>query len=79
MPDVYILGAHSTPFGKRPADTFRDLTRETYLGVLADAGLETGDPGRWPQILRVRAPWRQTAAPLANSDLGCRGHPGIPI
>lgn len=42
MPDVYILGAHSTPFGKRPADTFRDLTRETYLGVLADAGLETG-------------------------------------
>ena len=38
MPDVYILGAYSTPFGKRPADTFRDLTRETYLGVLADAG-----------------------------------------
>ena len=43
MPDVYILGAHSTPFGKRPADTFRDLTRESYLGVLADAGLENGD------------------------------------
>jgi len=43
MPDVYIIGAHSTPFGKRPADTFRNLTRETYLGALADAGLETGD------------------------------------
>ncbi|MEM7267824.1 MAG: thiolase family protein, partial [Pseudomonadota bacterium] len=43
MTDVFIIGAHSTPFGKRPADSFRDLTRETYLGVVADAGLETGE------------------------------------
>ena len=42
MTDVYILGAFSTAFGKRPGDSFRDLTREAYLGVLADAGLETG-------------------------------------
>lgn len=43
MGNVYILGAHSTRFGKRPGDSFRDLARETYLGVLRDAGLENGD------------------------------------
>ena len=43
MTQVYILGAHSTKFGKRPGDSFRDLARETYEGVLADAGLETGE------------------------------------
>jgi acetyl-CoA acetyltransferase len=41
--DVYIIGTHSTPFGKRPESSFKDLTRETYLGVLADVGWERGD------------------------------------
>jgi acetyl-CoA acetyltransferase len=41
--DVWIIGAHSTAFGKFPDRSFKDLTRETYLGVLADAGLEGGD------------------------------------
>ena len=43
MQDVYIIGTHSTPFRKYPEKSFKDLARETYLGVLADAGLETGD------------------------------------
>ena len=42
MRDVWILGTHSTAFAKRPESTFKDLTRETYLGVLADAGLGDG-------------------------------------
>jgi len=40
--DVYIIGAFSTAFGKRPQDTHKDLTREAYLGVLADAGMSDG-------------------------------------
>ncbi|MEO1686446.1 MAG: thiolase family protein [Pseudomonadota bacterium] len=43
MTDVYLIGAHSTKFGKRPGDDFRDLAREAYEGALADAGLETGE------------------------------------
>lgn len=41
--DVYVVGAFSTAFGKRPEDGFHELTREAYLGVLADAGLDPGD------------------------------------
>ena len=41
--DVWIIGSHSTAFGKYPDRSFKDLTRETYLGVLADAGLGDGD------------------------------------
>ena len=43
MRDVWIIGTHSTAFAKRPESSFKDLTRETYLGVLADAGLGDGD------------------------------------
>lgn len=43
MSDVYLIGAASTRFGKRPEDDFRALAREAYDGVLADAGLEGGD------------------------------------
>ena len=43
MREVYIVGSFSTPFGKKPETSFKALTRETYLGVLADAGLENGD------------------------------------
>ena len=42
MRDVYIIGAFSTAFGKKPDASFKGLTREAYLGLLADAGLETG-------------------------------------
>jgi len=40
---VYVIGSFSTKFGKRIEDTHKDLTRETYLGVLQDAGIEAKD------------------------------------
>ena len=43
MPDAYIIGSYSTRFQKWPDKSFKDLTRDAYLGVLADAGLENGD------------------------------------
>lgn len=43
MRDVYVLATSCTAFGKRPDDSFKDLTREAYLDVLADAGWENGD------------------------------------
>ncbi len=43
MRDVFIIGTHSTSFGKKPEQSFKDLTRETYLGVLADVGWDRGE------------------------------------
>jgi len=45
MRDVYILGTSCTAFGKRPADSFKALTREAYLDALADARMEGGAIG----------------------------------
>ncbi len=42
MADVYIIGSYSTRFQKWPDKSFKDLTREAYLGVLDDSGLENG-------------------------------------
>ncbi len=43
MRDVYIVGSHSTTFGKKPNESFKQLTRETVRGVLDDVGWEMGD------------------------------------
>ena len=43
MKSVYVLGTFSTPIQKWPEKTHRDLVRETYRGLLEDAGLENGD------------------------------------
>lgn len=43
MHDVYLIGAASTRFQKWPDKSFRDLTREAYLAVLQDAGMEDGE------------------------------------
>ena len=43
MTDAYIVGSYSSAFGKFPDRSFKDLTREVYLGVLADAGLSNGN------------------------------------
>jgi acetyl-CoA acetyltransferase len=40
--DVFILGSYTTTFGKYPEKTFKQLTREAYLGVLEDSGLDSG-------------------------------------
>ena len=42
MPNAYLIGSSCTRFGKQPGASFKDLTREAYLGVLADAGLADG-------------------------------------
>ncbi len=42
MRDVWVIGTACTAFGKRPGDSFKDLTREAYLAVLADAGMADG-------------------------------------
>ena len=42
MADAWLIGAFSTTFGKKPDRTYKDLTREAYLGVLADAGMDDG-------------------------------------
>lgn len=43
MADVFILGVHSTAFGKKPDTSFKELARDTYTAVLEDAGLANGD------------------------------------
>lgn len=43
MEDVYIIGVSCTAFGKLPHRSFKDLSREAYLEVLRDAGLDSGD------------------------------------
>ena len=42
MTDAYIIGTYCSPFGKHPNLSVKDLTREAYLGALADAGLSDG-------------------------------------
>ncbi|MBU2547947.1 MAG: thiolase family protein, partial [Proteobacteria bacterium] len=44
MRDVYVIGSFATRFKKWPDKSFKDLTRDAYLGVLEDAGLENGEP-----------------------------------
>ncbi|MDP9169370.1 MAG: thiolase family protein [Acidobacteriota bacterium] len=39
---MWIIGAFSTEFRKWPRKSFKDLTRDAYLGVLADSGLADG-------------------------------------
>jgi len=43
MTDVYVIGVHTTRFQKWPDKSFKDLTRDGYLGVLDDAVQETGE------------------------------------
>ena len=42
MQDAWIIGTSCTRFGKQPGASFKDLTREAYLAVLADAGFSDG-------------------------------------
>lgn len=40
--NVYILGSHSIPVRRWPDKSLKQLTREAFLGVLADGGLDHG-------------------------------------
>lgn len=42
MTDVYLIGGYSTHFAKHMERSYKDLTREAYLGALKDAGLADG-------------------------------------
>ncbi len=42
MQDAYLIGTSCTRFGKQPGASFKDLTRQAYMAVLADAGLDDG-------------------------------------
>ncbi len=42
MSSAYIIGAFSTPFGRFAERSFRELTRDAVLGVVADAGMSDG-------------------------------------
>ncbi|WP_077001708.1 thiolase family protein [Variovorax sp. KK3] len=43
MTDVYVIATACTPFGKYPNKSFKQLTREVYTALLADAGLADGE------------------------------------
>jgi acetyl-CoA acetyltransferase len=40
--DAFVIGSYSTAFGRFPERSLKDLTREAYLGALADARLADG-------------------------------------
>jgi len=40
--DVYVIGSYSTQFKKWIDKSMKDLTRDTYLGVLKDAAMKDG-------------------------------------
>lgn len=42
MRNAYVIGAYSTQFRKWPEATFKQLTRDAYLGVLQDAAMSDG-------------------------------------
>ena len=53
MSFVYVIGTSCTPFGKIPDKSFKDLTREAYLQVLADAGLDDGEAAALVETYRL--------------------------
>jgi acetyl-CoA acetyltransferase len=40
MQEVFVIGVSCTAFGKQPGKTFKALTREAFLDVVADTGLD---------------------------------------
>jgi acetyl-CoA acetyltransferase len=61
--EAYIVGAYSSEFRRWPGKSFKDLTREAYLGVLADSGLADGSA--------IDSVW------FANSGMGAWGQTSI--
>lgn len=81
--DAYILGVYATNVGKFPDKDPKALTREAYLGVLADAKLTDTDAigAAWFGNMLMDS-WRQPYlkgqlcfSPLVNEDLFPRGVP----
>lgn len=62
MNEVYIIGVHTTPFGKHLNLGIKDLTARTVNGCLADAGLDKGD---------IQALWFSNSGWGQQSGQGC--------
>lgn len=43
MKNVYVIGVHTTPFGKHPDKTYPELVKWTVDGAIADAGISKSD------------------------------------
>jgi acetyl-CoA acetyltransferase len=43
MQEVFVIGVSCTAFGKQPGKTFKDLTREAFVDVVADTGLDVAN------------------------------------
>lgn len=87
MDDAFILGIYSSGNGKFPDLDPRALTREAWLGAIADAGLD--DPsvigGTWFGNMLMEI-WRQPylkgplcMSPLVNEGLAPRGMPVVSV
>ncbi len=63
MNDVYLIGTSCTRFAKQPGKRFKELTREAYEPVLADAGFSDGG--------RIESAW------FSNVKMEMYGQPNI--
>ena len=60
-----MIGSFSTKFGKRVEETHKAITRETYLGVLQDAGIEANEDVYKRQAQRLH----QLLQPSVHPDI----------
>jgi len=65
MRNVFIIGTHSTAFGRKPDETHKQLARETVSGLLADAGLNDGQ--------KIEAAWFANCALHGFGQASIRG------
>jgi len=85
--EVYIIGVYSTEFRRWPGKSFKDLTREAYLGALADSGLVDGPAIDFAWFANSgMSAWGQTSirgqvclAPMAREGLFPRDVPVINV
>ena len=69
MKAVYMIGSYSTKFGKWIEATHKDLARETYTGVMKDAGIDSEDIG---SLWFSNCGWGLVVPP-AGDDPGIQG------
>jgi acetyl-CoA acetyltransferase len=88
MRDAFVVGVHTTKFGKYPLLSIKDLTAEALHGVLADATLEKEELGsvwfsnsgwgmqRFQHCIRGQVALRPLgveAIPITNVENACAG------
>ncbi len=73
MKAVYMIGSYSTKFGKWIEATHKDLARETYTGVMKDAGIDSEDIG---SLWFSNCGWGLVVPP-AGDDPGIQGQQNV--